>query len=297
MESSPLQSKPTRSVSRRFVVSGYVGIFLLAYFIFLIITFPYDLLTEGVLNKFKSRSPVPFEVERITPSLPAGFSALNLEIGPLANGKKSEKIRIDSLDFEASLIKVLFGKIEASADAKLYGGKIKLDYSGTSAAGDADFSIVSVDVGPLLKAAASMPWEIQGEIGGKGKLHLDTRRISENKGALKLNSRNLKAIDVDLALMRSDFNFSEAKADLKLERGRVLTVNSLALEGEPCGIEITGSISIQTRNPDQSQLNLDVIFKPTPQFEEQMPFSMLTKKEDGVYTGKLTGTFRKPSLR
>ncbi len=303
MESYSLQSEQIRSPSRRFVISGYIGIFLLAYFAFLIITFPYDLLAQGVLSKFKSHLPVSIEIGRINPHLPSGFTAGNLEVGPLPNKSEDQnrgedkKIQVDSLDFETSLIKLIFGEIVASADAKLYNGKIKLDYSGTSEAGDVKFGIISVNVGPLLKAAAGVPFDIRGEIGGAGEFHVDAHKVSANKGSIKLHSGNLKAIDVDMALMTSDFNFSKAKAELELERGRILTVNSLILEGEPCSVEMTGSISIQRRNLPQSQLNLDVTLKPTARFENQMPFSMLTKKEEGVYAGKLTGTFQKPSLR
>jgi len=288
--------KTSPGQSRRRMAAVYIGVFLLSWAIFAIITFPYDLLAQGIMHRVQSNLPVPVNAARIEPHLPLRVDLVDVEIGPFSKND-ARKIPLDAMIIRASLMKAIRKRIDASVDAKLFGGKLIAQYVGNDVAGDAKLRLVSIDVKPLLGLLFKIPWDISGEIGGKGNFHWDRLKDEENKGRIRLHSNNLRASEVVTPLVKANFNFTKAEADLALDKGDILKVNSLKLEGKPCGFELTGTVKLNPRNFPQSRLDLEIKFDPTEEFEKKVPFGFQLKKDDeGLYIGRLTGTIKKPNL-
>jgi|GEM_PF-3799406 len=292
---SPQTEQPSPTASRRRRAAGYIGVFLLCYAAFLIVTFPYDLLAQGILRRAKSSLPVPLKASKIEPHFPLKFILEEVEIGPFSK-KDDRKIVMDYLNVEASLVKALKKRIDAKAEAQLYDGKIKADYFGSDISGDATLRIVSIDLKSFIGLVAKIPWVVSGEVGGKGKFHWDRLKPMENTGEFRLNSSNLQINEVSLKVVKTNFRFSKSQAHLLLEQGNLLKVKSLVLEGEPCGFDMSGTVKFNLRDPAQSRLDLTVKLHPSPEFEKKIPFNILKKDDNGIYIGKLRGTFKKPSF-
>ena len=285
------EKKPETSRKRRAAI--YVGVLLLSYAVFLIVTFPYDLLAKGILSKAQSSFPVPINADSVSPKPPLGLKFTNLRIGPMSENDL-EVIQIDSLDIKASLSEAIRRKIDGKAEAEIYNGKILLDYIGDDVSGDTEFRVVSVEIKPLLAFFKNLQWNVEGSLGGKGKLHLDFYNDRENNGTFKLTSKNLKMFNVDMKVTKADFEFTNATADIELSKGGTLTVKSLILEGTPCGFDVSGTIALNYMAVMMSRMDLEIVFRPSPEFEAKIPFNLLKKNNKGLYTGHLRGTVEKP---
>ena len=287
------QAENNSTARRRLQIAGFVGIFLLSYAVFLIITFPYDLLAMGILKRTQSSLPFEIAAAKITPRLPLGVKMTDVELGPFGAGQ--DVIPLDSLNINAALGKALRKRIDADAEARLGGGKVKLTYKGSDVAGDATIRITSLDFKSIKGLGNLMSWKISGKIGGKGDMRLDMLKLAENSGKLQLFSKNLRISNIMPKLIKEDFSFSNAEADIVLQRGGTLKINTISLQGKPCGFDLSGTIKLYPNNLIQSRLEIDLVLIPTPEFIESNPIiSMLQKNDEGNYIGQIRGTLQSP---
>jgi len=293
MEPQFAEVEQAPQLSRRFRIAGYLGVFLLSYTLFLVVTFPYDLLAQGILQRVRSRIPVPFKAEKLSPGLPLGLEMEGVIIGPISADNPAT-ISLDSLSINASLIKALGKKLDASINAKLDKGSVSGNVKASAIGLTANFKMNTMPLQPLL-TILKIPMRVSGEITGNGNLQLDNIKPEQNNGKLHLTSSGLDAPNVDLKITRADFHFDNVEANFDL-KGPVLIIKNLNLQGAPCGFDITGTITFNNANLSESQLNLEFVFHPTPEFESQAPFAALKKNEQGFYTGKLTGTISRPAF-
>lgn len=277
---------------------AYLGIFLLCYTIFLIFTFPYDLLAKGIMHKTKSQLPVPVNVESISPSLPLGVKISGIEIGPLANGQTA---LIDSLTLKASLLRLISKTLDVNAEANLYGGKLQFDYLGDKNAGEGVLRIISINIQELMPTFVQTSWKFAGEIGGKIDFSANLARPNESSAKIKLNSANfavnianITINNVKIPVPAGDFKFTKVEADLELKKGGALIVKTFHMEGDPCGFDITGQVNINYLNYMESGLDLQVALNPNEEFKLKLPFDLLQKNDKGMAVANLRGTFMQP---
>ena len=293
METQFAQTDQAPSFSRRYRVAGYLGVLLLSYTLFLVVTFPYDLLAQGILQRVRAKIPIPIQAEKLSPSLPLGLEMESVTIGPISASNPAI-ISLDALTVKASLIKALGKKIEASFKGKLDKGSLSGDIKAAATALTANFKMNFIPLQPLLMLLKA-PYKVSGTITGSGNLHWNKTKPEENSGSLYLTSIGLDASNVDLKITRADFHFDTAEAEIEL-KGPVLTIKKIILQGTPCGFDIGGTITIDGNDFSQSQLNLSFTFHPTKEFESQAPFAALQKTNQGLYMGKLTGTIARPTF-
>jgi type II secretion system protein N len=250
-------------------------------------------LLQGVFHRFKSRVSIPVKAEKMTPQFPFGIQMERVTIGPFSENNPAT-LSLDSLTVRASLFKALSKKIEATLNGNVPGGNISGNVKSSAIGGNANFKITSIGIQPLLAAAPNMPFQISGEVSANGKFHWDNVKPVENTGEIHLTSPKLDMPNFDLKLMRADFHFSKVEADIKLEKGGIINIDKLNLEGEPCGFEITGTITLTKGSLGNSSLDIEIVLYPTPEFEAQVPVAILKKNDLGFYSGHLSGTFNNP---
>ena len=296
METNSTQVEQSPHFSREYRIAGYAGVFLLSFTIFLVLTFPYDLLMQGALYRLKSKVPVPIKAEKMVPSIiPFGLKMDKVTIGPVSENNQAT-ILLDSLTIRASLFKALSKKIEASVNGKLSGGDISGDIKNDAISGNATFKITSIGIQPLLALAPKIPFQISGDVSGNGKFHWNKFKPIENTGELHLTSSSVDMPNFDLKIIRANFHFNKVEADIELLKGGILKINTLNLEGEPCGFEVTGSITLVKDSFANSSLDLEIVLHPTKEFESQVPIAILQKDDRGFYSGRLRGTFNNPTF-
>lgn len=287
--------QPARKKSQIQKTLGYVGVFLAGYFIFLILTFPYDLLIEGAMKNYKDQVPAwlqPVEFESVSPDLPLGAKVKGLSMGKGQTG--APLIEAESLTINAGLFKAITGKLALKWKASLAGGKLQGSFNGTSSSGKliTNFAGLKIEEFPLLTNFLKM--DISGKL--TGKVDLDwSKKLPENKGSITLKIDEGAAKQVNLKVITTDFQFTSIEGEAELENG-VLTINRLVLEGTPSGFELTGTIRLNTQDFGSSSLDLNLIFTPTPEFESSAPFGLLKKEGERRYKAHLGGTFKQAAF-
>lgn len=274
-------------------ILAYSGLFLLAYFVFLIASFPYDLLFRGLVRHFQGQIPAvmqPFTFEDVTPEFPLGAKFKGLAVGKTTAG--TPMFEADSFELSAGLFNALFGKINANWKANLYGGKMIGSYNGTSKNGKSDLKLagIQLDRFTALKNLIKMDWS--GKLSGQMNINW-SGMWPNNRGTFSFTIENASAKNVNLKVITTDFQFSRAEGEFSLENG-VLTVKRCLLEGTPSGFDIEGKIMVSPQDTGASALDLTIIFSPTPEFEKNVPFQLLQKSGEGKYKSHLGGTFANP---
>jgi|GEM_PF-6551570 len=276
-------------------VMGYAGLFLLAFFIFLIATFPYDLLLEGLINHFQDKIPPslqPLTFEELQTDLPLGVKIKGLSIGRKSGSQPL--LEATSFDISAGLFSALFGKIKANCKAEIYGGKMTGSFKGTGQNGKLEMRVIGVQIGrwPYLKNLGKM------DLSGKFSTQVSMNWSSvwpKNKGAISFSIEEASAKNVNLKLITTDFKFTKVEGDFSLENG-ALIINRCVLEGTPSGFEITGKITISPQDMQSTSFDLNIILTPTPELQKSIPVQIFQTVGEGKYKCHLGGTWAQPTF-
>lgn len=276
-------------------IFSYTILFFLAFFFFLITTFPYDLLIEGFLQNYEKRLPPqikPLVYESLEFDFPSSLILTGVQLGRTSSG--TPLLKADSLTLNLGLLSAIRGKIALKYKASIYAGKLQGSYAGSPQKG-----LLKVNVKGL-KIEESQAIQELLKLSASGKLNADINLsvsplLNENRGKISFSIQDGKAKSVNLKVTTADFTFSEIQGDFSLEGG-VLSINKFILMGDPANIELSGKITLNANDLKMSTLDIIVLFAPSPEFEKNVPFSLLEKVEEGKYKARLNGAFSQPIL-
>lgn len=273
----------------------YITLFFLAFFFFLITTFPYDLLIEGFLQNYEKKIPPkvkPLLYESLEFDFPSSLTLKSVKLGQTSSG--SPLLEADSIKFKMGLFSALKGKISLKYEAKLYSGRLQGSYTGTQQKGMLNLKTKDLKIEEMTFLKELLKLDASGKLSADINLSVSLL-LNENKGKISLSIQEGKAKSVNLKVITTDFNFSDIQGELSLEGG-VLSINKFTLTGAPSHIELEGKITLNANDFKMSTLDITLFFTPSTEFEKNAPFSLLEKTDEGKYKARLTGTFAHPIL-
>lgn len=292
----------------------YLGVGLLAYLLFLYLTFPGNLIKDRVLS----------EVER---AFGTGVRARDMSIGLIGgvqlNGVELDlprgPIQLDRLQVRPRLLSLLIGRRSASFLARVRQSEVGGSVSQRRETIELELQLKKVELPLVLGLLGQKDLNLTGSANGQLTLAGPSREIpagnlSHAKGQLTLNIPKpvLEASTitlpqnpmfgpmsgVPLALPRTAFQ--DFGLNLSLSQGAA-KVNKLALKGDDLSANVGGTLQLASLLPlSQLQLNveLNVGSKYRPQldtFKGLLPTSM--KVDGGKISFNVGGSLQQPFLR
>ena len=266
-------------------ILSYVAYFVLAFFLFLLLLFPFDRIKSRLETEVRSRTPVELSIARISPRFFNRFVLSDVVVSD-----RQGKVLFESPEVytKISLFGLLRGVLSVNLDAKAYGGELylkarqeKKEHTLIVDANGLDLGSYSLlkDLGIKVSGAMGGNFEMTGN-SGKGRLW-----------AKDITVRELKVQGFPVP----DLDFQRGWLETEL-RGDRLTVKKLELEGRDMKVRVAGNLVMRKRG----SLNLSVKLKPSERLaqEQAMLFSLLKNKDaDGFFQFTLGGTIAQPVPR
>lgn len=275
----------------------YVGYTLVLFLIFLLITFPHDLMIRRVLATL-DRGPLGLDFA--TAGLaPKGYEVAGLKIG--GDDGSVPVLETSKLWVRPALRELLSGNpYAASISGELYGGSVggRIAYQDGGVAGTVEWKDLDLTRYRTLSAQLD-----EGEIAGKvsGSVTFDVRGQSFQQGQASGD------VVVDRAALTKakingwpipDLHLTQTKTNFKVAGGR-LELNDLVATGD---VSLQGSGQIVLKDPvGESVLNLRATITATPQTPDAIKAALALiprpagSKPDSPLT--VTGTLSRPRLR
>lgn len=271
-----------RILTRRVLLGVY---FFAAFFIFLLVQFPFDRIKYRIEHEVQARTPFSMSVSGISPRF---FNRFVLTGVALSDREGRVFFDASRVYFKISLLSLLKGMTSFSMDSNAYGGKLFVRMrqgrdlqSYTFDANGLDISAYQLlkDMGLNISGRLSGSFEMTNGVGS-GRIWI------KNLAWRGLMVKGFRVPDLDL-------DQAWLEADIKADR---LFIKKLEAEGKEMKIRMSGDAVLRERG----SLNMSVKFKPSERIaREQAGLLSLLKNRDGegFYHLTLGGTIDAPMPR
>ena len=264
---------------------SFAAYFAAAFFIFLLVLFPFDRIKSRLESEVRLRTPVELTVSRISPRFFNRFALIDVVVSD-----KTGRVLFKSpaIHTKVSLFGLLRGLLSVELEAAAYGGELSVRaWQGANPQSlvlDADG--LDISAYPLLK---DFGLQVSGRLGGNFDMRGDAgkgRFLIKNLAWRGLRIKGFPVPDLD-------FEQGWLEAELKGDR---LTVKKLEMEGKELKMRTSGDMVLRERG----SLNLVVKLKPSERLAREYAavVSLLKNRDaDGFYQFTLGGTLAEPMPR
>jgi len=278
----------------------YIGYTAALFVIFLLITFPHELLIRRVLGSV-NRGPVTIEFSSASFAWIKGYELSGMRIGSNKDGQ-APFLECSHFWVRPALIALMHGNPYAvQMNADLYGGSAQGDFSMAGGTLVGNLQLHDLNIGRY-RALTSLFEE--GGLAGRisGELNFETRGGNLNSGQaggeLRLDGGSLTGAKLQGFGSVPDFHFRQAKLKFAVHGGR-LEVQEFKASGD-VNVDASGQVAMREPLPE-SQLNLKVTLETSLATPD--PIKTLValiprppgSKPDAPLT--ISGTFAKPRVR
>ncbi|MDE3269350.1 MAG: type II secretion system protein GspN [Pseudomonadota bacterium] len=304
---------------------GYALLFIVSFKIFLVVTFPFNVLKESMLIEFNRSTGLNASAKEMSLSFPLGVELHNVGLRNTAGGQ----LQFALIDVTVNPLRLLLGQIAANLtiedeasnplslaasvsisqllNAARSGGSVLPSYLRIAAnqyqlGSLANYALQTYTnspkanqlVAPLLKQVS-----LTGQFVSDTTLELDSGDLANSKGEIKLNIENLSfAIDSpDLDLEAQQFKTANISAALA-EGTLTFAEGSSAFTAQDIAVEVDGAINLKTPI-NSSSMALEVPVQIKGALQDQFGFlitSLLGGGTDGLIPLKIRGTFARPHV-
>jgi type II secretion system protein N len=278
-----------------FVPLSYITFFVAAFFVFLFMTFPGDIVKQRIVSEIQNSTPYKVDIQS------ADISALfnvNLK-GVKIYKSQNQFLELDSLTIKPSLFSVFSDSTKIPFNAKLHGGEIEgtvrlsKQNNGIQEV-QATIKQVKVDSIPaLLSQDGEGGVLINGVIDGELYVRFDPTPKGEFSFEVKeLNIDNLKVKGMklpSLSNLKSRFNGSI--------EDNLTNIKELSVKGNGIDIQITGTAPILWEISKGGILDLGYRVEITDNDLAKYKMFLspyLARHRDGSLGGKILGTIKNP---
>ncbi len=280
---------------KHIVPISYIAFFVVAFFVFLAVTFPGDIIKSRVIAEIQNNTPYNVDVNTADVS-----ALLNINLkGVTIHKSRTQQIELDSVTIKPPFLSVFSDSHSIPFTARLHGGKIdgtiKVSKQGNRITEiEAEISDLNVDAIPdLLSSGGSSDILIHGRLNGD----LIVEFTPEPKGefdfvveGLELNNLKLKGVKLPtLANLTSKFNGNIAN--------ELTNIDELSIVGDGIDIQITGSAPLVWEMSKGGILDLGYRVEITnSDLVKYKTFltPYLAQHRDGSMGGKIMGTVMNP---
>jgi hypothetical protein len=255
-------------------IAAMVLVFVLSFFTFLYLSFPYGVLKESISSQVQVATGVTMRMDSFGPAFPIGFSAKNVEIYK----GQSTRIKLSEVSVKLSILQLLMlnlaiyvdaehpsgGSLDVGIGFKVFDvlrGRLSMP-SFVSMVADrfqldslAAFGIqtaVASGVGGPVAGQLLEKLGIKGKLNGEVDLELDSSNISQSNGEMKISFTDAVLVLSDPALNFPDQAFQTAQLSAKLTGGTldIHPTTRFTTEGLDLGIDGKVVLKAQTAQSD-----------------------------------------------
>lgn len=292
-----LRSLVPAGVSGRAVL-GYGLWFLVLFLLFLVVTFPHEVLARRLTADLATRSGWTVEFDSLKIRLFEGYRFTNVRAHRA--GSPGGALALERLSLRPRWTDFLFHRhttLVASGEA--YGGEFSAEIGGR-AEGPIEIEIENVD----LATVATLRSFVEGDWAGKLSGHLRLENLRDvatlsGGGAFQLADASLTRANAS-GFSIPELRFSRGDTEFAIEGGRI-DFQRGSFAGPDLEAEVRGQVNLR-RPADRSVLNLKIMLHPVPGAKSSLePLLMLWNKNqraaDGRYNIGVGGTVGAPRLR
>lgn len=280
---------------KHIVPLSYGLFFVLAFIVFLIMTFPGDIVKQRIISEIQNSTPYRVDIKSANVS-----PLLNIDLDQVVIHKsQTQFIELDSVTVKPSLFSVFSDSPHIPFTAKLYGGEIDGSVRVSKQNNrieeiTADVKNLKIDTIPdFLSEQGKSEMLIHGRLSG----NLYVEFIPEPKGdfdflvdGLELDNLKVKGMKLpSLANLTSVFN-----GNIENE---LTNIEELSVKGEGIDLQITGTAPLFWEMSQGGILDLGYRVEITdPKLSKYQTFlePYLAKHRDGSLGGKILGTLMNP---
>lgn len=263
--------------------------------VFLIATFPHDLLVERLLARaLPDGLAADLSGTRVGWGLAASIA--DLRVLP-RDGQGPPVLALEGLRVAPSLLGIVRGTpYPVGARARLYGGTLEGTLDARPAALDVDARVADLDLGRYPLADGRLRGRVQGTVVLRG----DTDRPATLNGHVTLAVQALAAEGVRVrGILLPDLHFTQVQVAGTVTNGR-LEITELRGAGDEISVEGGGTILL--RDPLAASLaNLQLTVQPAPAAPQaiRLALNLLPGAPDagGARTVQVAGSLGQPRLR
>jgi type II secretion system protein N len=270
------------TIVRRLLFALY---FIAAFFLFLVLLFPYDRIKSKVETEVGSRTPYVLSIAHVSPRF---INSFTLNDVVLSDQKGQVLFESPAIKASVSLFDLLRARLGIDLRAAAYGGELRADLHDKTGQRAIKASANNLDIGSyrLLKTFGV---KLTGKLNGNLDLSGDTGKINLLITGLTSRELNVKGFPIpDL-----DFDQCWIEADIKGDR---LTFKRFEMDGKEVKLRLQGDLVMNARGT----LNLTVKLKTSERIAQQQAglLSFLKNKDaEGFYQFGLGGTLEAPMPR
>jgi type II secretion system protein N len=274
---------------------SYIAFFVAAFFVFLFMTFPGDIVKQRIVSEIQNSTPYKVDIQSAEVS-----ALLNVNLkGVKIYKSQNQFLELDSLTIKPSLFSVFSDSTKIPFNAKLHGGEIEgtvrlsKQNNGIQEV-QATIKQVKVDSIPaLLSQDGEGGVLINGVIDGELYVRFDPTPKGEFSFEVKeLNIDNLKVKGMklpSLSNLKSRFNGSI--------EDNLTNIKELSMKGNGIDIQITGTAPILWEISKGGILDLGYRVEITDNDLAKYKMFLspyLARHRDGSLGGKILGTIKNP---
>jgi len=278
-----------------FVPLSYITFFVAAFFVFLFMTFPGDVVKQRIISEIQNSTPYMVDIQSADVS-----ALLNVNLkGVKIYKSKNQFLELDSLTLKPSLFSLFSDSPKIPFNANLHGGEIEgavrlsKQNNGIQEV-QASIKQIKVDSIPdLISGDGSAEILINGVMDGELYVQFDPMAKGEFSFEVEgLNIDNLKVKGMKLP------NLSNLKSRFNGDIGDNLTnIKELSMKGNGIDIQITGTTPLLWEISKGGILDLGYRVEITnTDLAKYKTFlsPYLAKHRDGSLGGKILGTVKNP---
>ncbi|OGW28238.1 MAG: type II secretion system protein GspN [Nitrospirae bacterium GWC2_57_13] len=265
--------------------ASFVVYFLLAFFLFLLLRFPFDQVKTKLENEVRLRTPVELSVARFSPRF---FNRFVLSDVVISDKNGTVLFESPLVRTKVSILALLRGRMSVDLDAEAYGGELSVTARQGGARQSFTVNADALDIAfyTLLK---NLGVKVSGKIGGNIEMTGDS-----GKGRAWFKTLALRELKV-MGFPVPDLDFDQGWIEAELKGDR-MTVRKFEADGKELKLRATGDVVLR----QNGSLNLVVKLKPSERLirEQAALMSLLTNRDaEGFYQFTLGGTVSAPLPR
>jgi len=278
-----------------FVPLSYITFFVVAFFVFLFMTFPGDIVKQRIVSEIQNSTPYKVDIQNADITALLNVSLKGVKIYKSQN----QFLELDSLTIKPSLFSVFSDSPKVPFNAKLQGGEIE----GSVRLSKQKNGIQEVQATIKQVKVDSIPDLISGEGNGEilinglmdGELYVNfdptpKGEFSFEVEGLKIDNLKVKGMKLpSLSNLKSRFN-----GDIE---DNLTNIKELSMKGNGIDIQITGTIPLLWEISKGGILDLGYRVEITDSDLAKYKTFLspyLAKHRDGSLGGKILGTVKNP---
>lgn len=290
---------------------GYFGAGLCFFVLFLLWTFPYDVLKTRIINQIEDSMGGQYriKVQSMSAGLIFGFTFKNVEVVKRDEGKDVVLLKSPHFRINPSFLALLRKSTKLYFTVDVGKGDVSGNYLDSSSVTELNIDFDDLNLADVKFLESLYKINLKGIISGEYQSYVNKKDAAKNSGKIDLTLSNFSLdpikFKMDPTSAESEIQIPQIKlsgsknSKLIAElRKSDIVIKELNLNGADVDLNLKGTLNMAPRLEDY-RLDISGTFKVKPELAQAIPILALfeqQKQSDGAYPITLNGKFMKPGI-